>query len=222
MVKQNIVFNFESLTLNTLRMKTLTTYFTILTIAMFTFTSCSNDDAVDMNNYGDIEAKAPKKGDQTIAEIVTGNADFAILLAALQYAGLDGVFAGTDQFTVFAPKNDSFVALLGALEIDLTDESGNMKTFDQIFTEVDAKIAPATVGDVLLYHVTEGRRAANSVVPSNNYRTIETLLGASFMVSSSAQIMTGGNANPVDFDLNMIDISASNGIIHVVQAVLLP
>src|SRR5690606_18406079 len=72
--------------------------------------------------------------------------------------------------------------------------------------------------NVLLYHVTEGRRGSNSVVPPNRPRSIETLLGASFMVDRDANIIAIGNTA----NFENIDISASNGIIHVIDSVLLP
>jgi len=93
------------------------------------------------------------------------------LVSALVYvdtelgSGLVNLFLeGTDQYTVFAPTDGAFEALYDILGVDG-------------ITEVDAQ----TVLNVLLYHVTDGRRAANSVVPKNSPRTIETLLeGATF------------------------------------------
>ena len=69
---------------------------------------------------------------------------------------------------------------------------------------------------VLIYHVAENRRGSNSIVPPNRPRSKETLLGASFKVDKNAAIIAFGNtANFV------IDISASNGIIHFIDSVLL-
>jgi uncharacterized surface protein with fasciclin (FAS1) repeats len=68
---------------------------------------------------------------------------------------------GTDQYTVFAPTNEAFENLYEAL----TEIEG--------ITDLPAEL----VLDVLLYHVVEGRRAANSVVPPVRSRTITTLLG---------------------------------------------
>ena len=199
-------------------MKTLTTYFTIFTIAMFTLSSCSNDDAVDMNNYGDIEAKAPKKGDMTIKGLVEASiagdpSEFNLLFAALEYAGITDVFDGTDQYTVFAPTDQAFIDLVVALDTNIPDFDAN-----DPFNEIDRILGAGAVAAVLQYHVAEGRRAANSVVPNNNYRTIETLSGASFMVDSSGMIMAVGNSA----NIVAADISASNGIIHVIDAVILP
>lgn len=151
---------------------------------------------------------APAPGDVSIAEIAIG-ANFTELVGALSYvdakldAGLIDLFLnGTDQYTVFAPNNEAFKGLYGALGIDgITDLSAEL------------------VLDVLLYHVAEGRRAANSVVPPVRDRTISTLLGSSFTVNSDGVItdIAGQTVNIV-----AADISASNGIIHVIDTVLLP
>jgi len=150
------------------------------------------------------------KGSESIAEIAINNG-FSELVGALQYvdaeldAGLVNLFLnGKDQYTVFAPTNDAFYGLYDALGEDV-----------QGITDLPATL----VLDVLLYHVTDGRRSANSVVPKNNYKYIETLLeGATFMVDSSGMITaTGNTANIV-----AADISASNGIVHVIDAVILP
>ncbi len=155
----------------------------------------------------ELEKKAPPPGTESIAEIAIA-AEFNELVAALSYvdaelgAGLVDLFLnGTDQYTVFAPTDEAFGNLYSALGIGA-------------ITDLDAEL----VLDVLLYHVTEGRRAANSVVPPNKPRNINTLLGVSFSVNSSAQITAVGNTASIV----LADISASNGIIHVIDAVILP
>lgn len=150
---------------------------------------------------------APKKGDTPIAGIAI-NAGFNELVGALVYvdkelnAGLVDLFMnGKDQYTVFAPTDAAFKNLYAALGVEkITD-------------------LPATlVLDVLKYHVVEGRRAANSVVPTNGSRTITTLLGATFWVDANGMITAVGNTAKI----TSANISASNGIIHVVDTVLLP
>jgi uncharacterized surface protein with fasciclin (FAS1) repeats len=150
---------------------------------------------------------APKKGETPIAGIAI-NAGFNELVGALGYvdkelnAGLVDLFMnGKDQYTVFAPTDAAFKKLY----MDL----GKEKITD---------LPPALVLDVLKYHVVEGRRAANSVVPPNGYRTITTLLGATFTVDTSGMIMAVGNTATI----TSANISASNGIIHVIDTVLLP
>lgn len=152
--------------------------------------------------------RAPAKGDASIAEIAI-DAEFTELVGALMYVdaeldtGLVDMFLnGRDQYTVFAPTNEAFEELydfLGIVEI-------NDLPADLVLT-------------VLSYHVTEGRRAANSVVPPRNPRTITTLLGATFSVDRYGTITdTFGQ----EIEIVAPNVSASNGIIHVVDTVLLP
>lgn len=150
---------------------------------------------------------APKPGDAPIAKIAI-DAGFTELVGALSYvdtelnAGLVDLFLnGKDQYTVFAPTNDAFKNLYVALGVEkITD------------------LPPTLVLNVLKYHVVEGRRAANSVVPTMGSREITTLLGSSFSVNNSGMITAVGNTAHIKAP----NISASNGIIHVVDTVLLP
>ncbi|MBD0831977.1 fasciclin domain-containing protein [Aestuariibaculum sediminum] len=195
-----------------------------LTLCLF-LCSCSSesvepmDDVVSYSLYDIIEANssfspaakaAPKKGDKSIAQTAIDiEGEFTELVKALMYvdkeldAGLVNLFLnGSDQFTVFAPTDEAFNTLYGALEVEGIDE-----------------LPAQLVLDVLKYHVTTGRRASNSVVPKNGMRTIETLLmDATFNVYNDLSIMAIGNmANIVT-----ADVSASNGIIHVIDTVILP
>ena len=166
------------------------------------------------------KGKAVKPSSETIADIVVASteaepAEFTLLLAALEYAGLTGVFTGGEQYTVFAPTDEAFVNLVTAVE-SLLDPV--ILANDGPFAAIDALLGEGTISNVLLYHVAEGRRAANSVVPPRGTRTITTLLGATFTVGTDLGITAVGNtANIVD-----ANISASNGIIHVIDAVILP
>lgn len=146
-------------------------------------------------------------GDTPIAAIAI-DAGFNELVNALMYvdseldAGLVDLFLnGTDQYTVFAPTDDAFFALYDALSVS-------------DITEVDAQL----VLNVLLYHVTEGRRSSNSVVPKKNNKTIETLLGETFQVTPNLEIIAIGNSANIE----AADITASNGVIHVIDGVILP
>jgi transforming growth factor-beta-induced protein len=151
---------------------------------------------------------APAPGDSSIAEIAIG-AGFSELVGALAYvdaeldAGLVDLFLnGTDQYTVFAPTNEAFENLYTALGVNGIED-----------------LPPELVLDVLLYHVTEGRRAANSVVPPVRPREITTLLGAAFTVDRDATIT---DVLGQEVSIVAANISASNGIIHVIDTVLVP
>lgn len=156
---------------------------------------------------------APQKGDSSIAEIAI-NGGFDELVDALLYvdeelnAGLVNLFLnGKDQYTVFAPTDDAFMNLYSAL-----DPNGGIDSVRDLPADL--------VLNVLLYHVTDGRRAANSVVPKRNTKTIETLLGQTFSVNTSGMITAGNSTANIVFEA--ANISASNGIIHVIDSVLLP
>lgn len=162
---------------------------------------------------------APRKGLQPIATVAS-EGGFDLLVAALIYVdeneGTDlvGLFSeGTDQYTVFAPTNEAFAGLLAVLNDDLG--------FDfQALTDIPSGI----VLDVLLYHVVEGRRAANSVVPRNGERTMTSQLGEEFFVRTDGSIRDGltGSGFGADAEITDANISASNGIIHEIDQVIVP
>jgi len=179
----------------------------ILLVVVMIVTSAS---AVFAGRPGNMPNRAPARGEDSIAAIAIGiDGEFNELVKALVYvdeeldAGLVDLFLnGTDQFTVFAPTDEAFQNLYDFLVIDeITD------------------LPEELVLDVLLYHVTNGRRAANSVVPPVRDRSITTLLGASFSASNGGIItdLAGQEAK-----ILAPNISASNGIIHVIDTVLLP
>jgi uncharacterized surface protein with fasciclin (FAS1) repeats len=211
--------NFKKTNMKTNNFKffgTLKAFLLIAAISMVTI-SCDNQEIEGMdavNSTATMDGltsksmnSAPKPGDAPIAAIAI-DAGFNELVGALVYvdaeldAGLVNLFLnGKDQYTVFAPTNLAFTNLYAALGADeITD------------------LPPTLVLDVLKYHVVEGRRAANSVVPKNRSRKITTLLGSTFSVDSNGMITTVGNTA----NITSPNISASNGIIHVVDAVLLP
>ncbi len=172
-----------------------------------------------------VESRAPAPGDLSIAEIAIAN-EFGELVGALSYVdaelgtGLVELFLDdVDQYTVFAPTDEAFQELYGLLSAVLGADIDGI-------TDIPAPV----VLDVLLYHVVEGRRAANSVVPparSPRDRTLDTLLGESFGVRGDATIrdgLTGVRASDaaIQVGAGLFNISASNGIIHVIDQVLVP
>jgi uncharacterized surface protein with fasciclin (FAS1) repeats len=202
----------------------------LVSFALFT-TSCSKDEAAAPSTPESPDYKkgnsngAPAPGDMTIVDIALGfafpqppaEAEFTQLVAALLYvdaeiedANLVETLSGNAQYTVFAPTDEAFENLYAALT---TPEN----PVDEI-----SDLPAGLVKTVLEYHLTNGRRATNSVVPKNpnSSRQIMTLLGETFSVDSDRVITAIGNTAVIDEELN--NISASNGIIHVINAVILP
>ena len=154
-------------------------------------------------------AGGAKPGTDTIVEIVLAeDNEFDVLQAAVIEAGLVGALGSTDnQYTVFAPTDAAFVATFRAvLENDSLTESDVIAFIDA--GGVDSALGEGTLVDILLFHVTNGRRTSNSVVKAPGYQ----MLNGDRL--SRGQLLDAGIA--------VVDISASNGVIHVINSVLLP
>ncbi len=138
--------------------------------------------------------------DKTIVQTAAANANFSILVEAVNAAGLAGTLGGTGPFTVFAPTNAAFGALLTELGI----------TKDQLLAD------KALLTKVLTYHVVPALVLKADVQFNTPVKTVE---GETFEVSQALAITDrrGRKAN-----ITATDILASNGVIHVVDKVILP
>jgi uncharacterized surface protein with fasciclin (FAS1) repeats len=159
---------------------------------------------------------SPKSASTTIVgAVLAADGEFDVLQAAVVKAGFVDLLNGTDQYTVFAPTDAAFVALFSALT------SGAVTTESGAIAAIQAGAVDAILADVLKYHVTEGRRFSNSVLPRRTGGTkwVETALGQSLKVAHNGTITTtsGGSAHIVAPNVN-----ATNGVIHVIDAVLVP
>ncbi|MBE0445603.1 MAG: fasciclin domain-containing protein [Psychrobacter sp.] len=139
-------------------------------------------------------------GTQTIGEMAAGNENLTILTAALQAAGLDSMLMADDKYTVFAPTDDAFAALLTKLDI----------------TKEELLADEATLKSVLPYHVVPMVVKAADIPYGDK---IETANGQSFTISEDNVITdaSGNTANIIDTDM-----MATNGVVHVIDTVLLP
>jgi transforming growth factor-beta-induced protein len=143
-----------------------------------------------------------KPGDQTIAEIAIANGNFTTLVAALTCTDLAGVAGNPSvELTVFAPTDGAFAAA-GFNADNVCD------------------VPTATLSDILLYHVVAERRPSPSVILGMN-KEIETMLAGEMLYPEGLGGL-GVSANFSDAMIETPDILASNGIIHVIDTVLLP
>jgi uncharacterized surface protein with fasciclin (FAS1) repeats len=134
--------------------------------------------------------------DQNIVEIAAGNSDFSTLVAAVQAAGLADTLSGAGPFTVFAPTNAAFAKLpAGTVETLLKPENKDQLTA------------------ILTYHVVAGDVKAADVV---------TLTTANTVNGKAVAIDTSNGVKINDATVTATDINASNGVIHVIDTVLLP
>jgi transforming growth factor-beta-induced protein len=131
-----------------------------------------------------------------IVEVATEAGSFTTLLAAATAADLVETLKGEGPYTVFAPTDEAFAALPeGTLDALLAD--------------------PEALADILLYHVVAGRVTADQVVELTSADSVQ---GSPIQISvEDGTVMLNDSATVVT-----TDIEASNGIIHVIDAVILP
>jgi transforming growth factor-beta-induced protein len=141
---------------------------------------------------------AEEAASNTIVDIAVADGRFTTLVAALQAAGLVETLSGEGPFTVFAPTDDAFALLpAGTLDSLLLPENKQRLT------------------DILLYHVVSGKVMAADVVGLTSAPTVP---GKDITIT-----VKDGNVYLNDTVMVIItDIEASNGVIHVIDAVLLP
>ena len=142
----------------------------------------------------DVTSSTPTDDPLNIVETAERAGEFNTLLAAAEVAGLAGTLSGPGPFTVFAPTDAAFGALPdGTVEALLED--------------------PDALAEILLYHVVPGRILASDL---EDGQVVTTAEGRPFRVTLSG----GAKVNGVD--VVQTDVEASNGVIHVMDAVLIP
>lgn len=132
--------------------------------------------------------------DMNIVQTASGNKDFSTLVSLLQKADLVKTLEGTGPFTVFAPTNEAFAAIPK--------------------DKLDALAAnPAMLKSVLLYHVVSGDVTSDKIQPG----MVPTVEGQSINITSK-----DGKVFVNDAQVVKADIKASNGVIHVIDHVIMP
>ncbi|MEJ5964050.1 fasciclin domain-containing protein [Pedobacter immunditicola] len=136
--------------------------------------------------------------DKTIVEIVNSNSNFSLLKAALSEAGLIDVLAANGPFTVFAPTNEALIAA-------------------GLDTDAKIKAVPVeTLKKILLYHVL-GQRVPSSAIATANNTSVKTAADLDvFITKNSTGVFVNGAS------VSQADIMASNGVIHVINSILMP
>lgn len=140
----------------------------------------------------------------TIVDLAVSDGNFTTLVAALQATGLDDTLADTStSFTVFAPTDAAF-ALLGQDAID------------------DLLLDTDLLTSILTYHVLAGQVDADGAVAAAG-TTVETVNGASIGISlSGGEVVASANLKVNAVSVTATNIFADNGVIHVIDAVLMP
>ena len=139
----------------------------------------------------------PAPETNTVVDVIVNSEDHTLLEAAVIEAGLVGVLSSEGPFTVFAPTDSAITVLVAALEITAED-----------------LLALPNLGEILKYHVVAGAAMSSDLTDGQE---IETLLGSNVTVTINAE---GVFIN--DAQVTVADIEADNGVVHVIDAVLLP
>ncbi len=171
---------------------------TIIAIAaasVLLLSACGADDSTTDTTVaaGDDTEMSTEVGN--IVAVAQGNEDFSTLVAAITAAGLGDALSGAGPFTVFAPTNAAFEALpAGLLEKLLLPENKEVLT------------------KILTYHVVSAKVMAADVTAGD----VTTLEGSAFAVTTDGGVKVNAS------NVTATDVPASNGVIHVIDAVLVP
>jgi uncharacterized surface protein with fasciclin (FAS1) repeats len=147
----------------------------------------------------------------TIVDIASDNADFSILVRALERTNLVSTLDGDGQFTVFAPTNLAFQTFFGALGTNVTVEN------------VDSTVLKS----ILLNHVI-GSEIKSSALPAATYASTLSPINTSanaptismFVQKSGSTVTVNGGVDSKGAVVTAADLDASNGVIHVVNRVI--
>ena len=133
---------------------------------------------------------------KTIVDVAAGNPDFSTLVAAVKAAGLVETLSGEGPFTVFAPTNEAFAKL----------PEGKV---DSLLADIP------TLKKILTYHVVAGKVMAADVVGLNNATTVQGDDVKIAVVEGKVKLNDAAMVTATDLE-------ASNGVIHVIDTVLIP
>jgi uncharacterized surface protein with fasciclin (FAS1) repeats len=188
-----IFFIFGEIKLNL--MKNFMKKITLVALAFIAF-SCSSD----------IEEKNLKS--VSIAEIAKITPELSTLVAALEITGLTETFEAQGDYTVFAPDNAAFTSLLTSLG----------------YTQLSEVPVPLLT-DVLKYHVLSSRVLSSSLTDGQTAATLQgqnITINIDTVANVTTVTVTDANITTSDSEIGARDIKCTNGIIHRINAVLLP
>ena len=146
---------------------------------------------------------------ETIVEVAVGNEDFSTLVAALKAADLVSALQGDGPFTVFAPTNDAFAKIDAETLASLLEEKNK-----------------SALANILTYHVISGSITATDVVAAlkkgNGMVELTALNGQVITVMEKDEKIWLKDSNGNFSEIIATDVMGSNGVIHVINAVVMP
>ena len=164
-------------------------------VASISFAACGSDDEASTEETVTEETVAEAVAAGDIVAVASSTEGFSTLVAALSAAGLVETLQGAGPFTVFAPSDDAFAALpAGLLEKLLLPEN------------------VAVLTSILTYHVVAGKVMAADVMAGD----VPTVEGSNVALDTANGVTVNGAT------VTTADVAASNGVIHVIDAVMVP
>ena len=162
------------------------------------------EDTATADQMANAEAEAG-----TVVEVAQDDETFSTLVSAVTAAGLGETLSGDGPFTVFAPTNDAFAkipeATLTELTTNDTETLGNILTYHVVEGNVDAA--------TLTQAITDAGDAGYTIATVNGGTLTATVVDGNVVLTDAA----GGTAT-----VTATDVAASNGVIHVIDTVLMP
>jgi uncharacterized surface protein with fasciclin (FAS1) repeats len=153
--------------------------------------------------------KSAKKAAGTVVDVAAGNPDFSTLVSALKAADLVGTLSGKGPFTVFAPDNAAFGKL----------PAGTVENLVQ-------PAQKATLTSILTYHVVAGKVKAADLVglirKGGGKAVVKTVNGGTLTASMAGSAVVLTDAKGGTSTIKMTDLAASNGVVHVIDTVVMP
>lgn len=163
-----------------------------LAVASLGVVACGSSDSESTTST----AATTTMSNETIAAVASGNADLSTLVAALTAADLVTTLEGTGPYTVFAPTDAAFSDIQST--VDTLLEPGNKTDLQQVLT----------------YHVVPGTYTAADLKDGQKLKTVE---GQDLTVSVKGSVVKVNDAT-----VEAADVNASNGVVHVINKVLVP
>ena len=188
-------------------------------LASIAFTSCKDSEKSESEEpmaqeemameTTETSAEATMPEEQTIAEIAMANEDFSTLVTAVKAAGLAETLNSEGPYTVFAPTNAAFDKLPEGTVESLVEPTNKEK-----------------LAGILTYHVLEGEYKAADIVKAikdnNGSFTVVTVEGESLIAMLDGENVVLTDAAGNESTVVMTDVEASNGVIHAIDAVVMP
>ena len=164
-------------------------------VASISFAACGSDDEAETEETVTEETVAEAAAAGDIVAVASSTEGFSTLVAALSAAGLVETLQGAGPFTVFAPSDDAFAALpAGLLEKLLLPEN------------------VAVLTSILTYHVVSGTVMSADIMAGD----VPTVEGSTVALDTAYGVTVNGAT------VTTADVAASNGVIHVIDAVMVP